>query len=339
MDLASWSVFIKVHKQVPAALLCFVSRPVIDYNLTQLAQIIASSGSEACAVELAGVDELSIERIMIACFDGLPEDERPSAVASNIIQKFREKTSGNPLLCRNYTMVLKEQNLVTISRKIRVNPTLVWAHESCIEEFEKIVSSGEGISTSILAQFDKLETSFAELLRCVSCVDERFDLTMAAVAMGKISGQAAAESSTDALIPVWQEILLTIEMNDRFLFLERADGDASRPRTIRSKFDSRVNTPRDSQPASPSGESTETFANSDSPGTGENFIQAPVMKFRHLNYMTTIYGTVPLSRRAKIHQAVATYLSCLLTEENEMVLLPKVSSAIHEQDVWTKKYF
>jgi hypothetical protein len=280
MDSGSWALFLRLQEFVKTLLLCFISRPAVDYNLTQLQKLIGSK--EARVVKLGGVGFKDVEAILLGCFQDVAHDPTVNAVSNDVVTKILEKSGGNPLWIRNYAVILFEKRLVVPShdaaqrldadRGANLSDTsaLGWASSESPKEFDNLSGTGDEISSIILTQFDKLDQVFSDLLKAASCIDERFSLLECLVAFDELAPEEATAIDDEELSARSKHIVSLIENHDRFHLLERIDQPSI---------------------AQVTGESTEKIASRTS------FVQASTLsvsggpifyKFRHIQVRTAV---------------------------------------------------
>jgi predicted ATPase len=308
-------------------MLCLVSRPAADYKLVALEKMM--SCEHVTTIFLTGLDSLNSERVILSCYDDMSQDSRPEKVAKLLIDKVMERTHGNPLFVRSFTLALREKGLSAIVcdslppyRYLLDFPAHVQS-----SEFESAWSEGIGLASSILTQFDRLNPEFCEFLRSVSCISERFDLNEAAVAFGELTPEEVTIRKLESLQTTWSNLELLIERNDQYCFLERiVDAEA----TFRLQDDA-----ESIDQMSFPGSSSDDFRNP--PLGGPTFLRnlasisaekPPTYKFRHVQFLNAVYRTASFSSRQIAHRDLALYYSKVMLEETKAFYLPKVSPLI-----------
>ncbi|KAG0186756.1 hypothetical protein DFQ28_007360 [Apophysomyces sp. BC1034] len=160
-DSSSIRIIQLIHEQCQRVMLLMATRPIRDYNVTFLKDFSKTGCCENIVLNGLGTEE--IREIILQTFGSGVE-----RVSPEIVQVVQKRTGGNPLYVKNMAIILKDFNHVAVLEGELVPSSNQFDLEDLLGNFD--------YKRIIKMQFDRLNSSFQELLTIASCLDQYFTI-------------------------------------------------------------------------------------------------------------------------------------------------------------------
>ena len=169
IDVASWELLWDIHINCEEVLIFIFSRPSTHYE-NQEASLLFNRFKKVPLAKMVTLEGLSIrytEELVLMQWKKYEPDTDPSKVAQMLLESIHVKTNGSPLYIMSLVLNLFE------SGACKVDTHGVLRLEKADFDFEN-VNMGDGMSSIIVAQLDRIDREFQLFLKVASVLGQRF---------------------------------------------------------------------------------------------------------------------------------------------------------------------